>query len=82
MDYKQHQHTCAVALGEDVFKIENYPEWLKSNNNKDIIILEDCNKDQLEDKYLYWEHTINYKKYADTEVQTGTKKFRPRRRSV
>lgn len=64
MDYKQHQHTCAVALGEDVFKIENYPEWLKSNNSKDIIILEDCNEDQLEDKYLYWEHTINYKKYA------------------
>ena len=71
-----------LNLYKSIQSKKNYPEWLKSNNSKDIIILEDCNKDQLEDKYLYWEHTINYKKYADTEVQTSTKKFRPRRRSV
>lgn len=81
---KQNIKQCAVALkGEnEVFKIENYPQWLKTGDKEDVIVFEDCDKDRLQDKYLYWEHTINYKKYADTEVQTSTKKFRPRRRSV
>lgn len=57
---------CAIALkGEDiVFKIEDYPQWLKQGNDEDVIIFEDCDKDKLNEKYLYWEHTINYKKYA------------------
>ena len=63
--YKQAKQ-CAVALkGEnEVFKIENYPQWLKTGDKEDIIVFEDCDKDKLQDKYLYWEHTINYKKYA------------------
>ena len=63
---KQNIKQCAVALkGEnEVFKIENYPQWLKTEDKKDIIVFEDCDKDKLQDKYLYWEHTINYKKYA------------------
>lgn len=63
---KQNIKQCAVALkGEnEVFKIENYPQWLKTGDKKDIIVFEDCDKDKLQDKYLYWEYTINYKKYA------------------
>ena len=63
---KQNIKQCAVALkGEnEVFKIENYPQWLKTGDNEDIIVFEDCDKDKLQDKYLYWEYTINYKKYA------------------
>lgn len=62
---------CAVALKGDyqVFKIENYPKWSKTGDTKDVIIFEDCNKDQLEDKYLYWEYTINYKNYVVREVK-------------
>ena len=63
---KQNIKQCAVALkGEnEVFKIENYPQWLKTGDKEDIIVFEDCDKDKLQDKYLYWEHTINYEKYA------------------
>ena len=66
MDYKIKPKECAVALKEfnEVFKIENYPQLLKTGNKEDIIVFEDCDKDRLQDKYLYWEHTINYKKYA------------------
>lgn len=55
---------CAVALkgDNDVFKIVDYPTWLKTDN-EDVIVFEDCDKDRLNEKYLYWEHTINYKKY-------------------
>lgn len=64
--YKKPIKECAVALkGENnVFKIENYPQWLKTGDKDDVIVFEDCDKDWLETKYLYWEHTINYKKYA------------------
>ena len=63
---KQNIKQCAVALkGEnEVFKIENCPQWLKTRDKEDVIVFEDCDKDRLQDKYLYWEHTINYKKYA------------------
>lgn len=55
----------AVALKGDneVFIIKDYPEWLKNGDNEDVIVFEDCSKDKLKDKYLYWERTINYKKY-------------------
>lgn len=57
---------CAVALkGEnEVFMITDYPQWLKTGDKEDVIVFEDCDRDWLADKYLYWEHTINYKKYA------------------
>lgn len=67
---RKNQHKlykeCAVALKGDteVFAIEDYPQWMKTADKTDIIIFEDCDKDQLKEKYLYWEHTINYKKYA------------------
>lgn len=56
---------CAIALKGDneVFMISDYPQWLKHGNKKDVIIFEDCSEDELKDKFLYWEHTINYKKY-------------------
>lgn len=57
---------CAVALKgtNDVFTIDDYSEWLKNGNKDDVIVFEDCDRDRLKEKYLYWEHTINYKKYA------------------
>jgi hypothetical protein len=48
----------------NVFTIDDYSEWLKNGNKEDVIVFEDCDKDRLKEKYLYWEHTINYKKYA------------------
>ncbi len=63
---KKRTKQCAVALrgDSDVFTIQDYPEWLKNGDKEDVIIFEDCDEDRLKDKYLYWEHTINYKKYA------------------
>ena len=63
---KHPMKQCAVALKgmNNVFTIDDYSEWLKNGNKEDVIVFEDCDKDRLKEKYLYWEHTINYKKYA------------------
>ena len=65
-NFKEPIKECAIALkGDDeVFKIEDYCQWLENGDKDDVTILEDCDKGWLEEKYLYWEHTINYKKYA------------------
>ena len=53
---------CAVILnGNDVVKVSNLPRKInKFVNNPEIKILEECDSDQLEDKYNYWCKTINY----------------------
>ena len=63
---KQNIKQCAVALkGEnEVFKIENYPQWLKTGDKEDVIVFFFCDKDRLQDKYLYWVYTINYHIYV------------------
>ena len=62
--YKSKKFAIALRGDNDVFIIQDYPEWLKNGNEDDVIVFEDCDEDRLKEKYLYWEHTINYKKYA------------------
>ena len=51
---------CAVILnGNDVVKVSNLKrKYNKFVNNPDIKILEECDEDQLEEKYNYWCRTI------------------------
>lgn len=60
---------CAVILnGNDVVKVGNLPrKYSKFVNNPDIKILEECNKDELEEKYNYWHRTINYNNIQEKE---------------
>lgn len=53
---------CAIILnGNDVVKVTNLPRKInKFANNPEIKILEECDADQLDDKYNYWCKTINY----------------------
>ena len=53
---------CAVILnGNDVVKVTNLPRKInKFANNPEIKILEECDADQLNDKYNYWYRTINH----------------------
>ena len=52
---------CAVILnGNDVVKVTNLPRKInKFANNPEIKILEECDADQLDDKYNYWCRTLN-----------------------
>lgn len=52
---------CAIILnGNDVVKVTNLPRKInKFANNPEIKILEECDADQLDDKYNYWCRTLN-----------------------
>ena len=60
---------CAIILnGSDVVKVSNLKrKYNKFVNNPDIKILEECDEDQLEEKYNYWYKTINYKEIEQEE---------------
>ena len=60
---------CAVILnGNDVVKVSNLPrKYSKFANNPDVKILEECNEDELEEKYDYWRRTINHTDEKRTE---------------
>lgn len=60
---------CAVILnGNDVVKVSNLKrKYDKFVNNPDIKILEECNEDELEDKYDYWRRTINHSSEKPSE---------------
>lgn len=68
---------CAVILnGNDVVKVSNLKrKYNKFVNNPEIKILEECDEDQLEEKYAYWQRTINYKE-EEKEEQTKFYYFR------
>lgn len=57
---------CAIILnGNDVVKVSNLKrKYNNIINNPRIQLLEECDKDQLEDKYLYWSKTLN----RETEI--------------
>lgn len=61
---------CAIILnGNDVVKISNLKrKYDKLTNNPDIKILEECDEDQLEDKYDYWKRTLNHKELEENET--------------
>ena len=47
---------CAIILnGKDIVKVNNLKrKYNKFINNPEIKILEECDEDQLEDRYAYW----------------------------
>lgn len=51
---------CAIILnGKDIVKVANLKrKYNKFVNNPDVKILEECDEDQLEEKYKYWCHTV------------------------
>ena len=72
---------CAIILnGSDVVKVNNLKrKYNKLVNNPNIKILEECDEDQLENRYNYWttsysqEDTIenDVVKYIFTNIKTG-----------
>lgn len=60
---------CAVILnGNDVVKVSNLPrKYSKFANNPDVKILEECDENELEEKYDYWRRTINHTENKPTE---------------
>ena len=53
---------CAIILnGNDVVKVNNLKrKYDKFVHNPDIKILEECDVDQLDEKYAYWCRIVNY----------------------
>lgn len=52
---------CAIVLnGNDVIKISNLKrKYDKIVNNPNMKILEECDKDVVDEKYEYWNRTLN-----------------------
>lgn len=52
---------CAVVLnGNDVIKVSNLKrKYDKIKNNPNMKILEECDMDMLDEKYSYWNRTLN-----------------------
>jgi len=52
---------CAIVLnGNDVIKVSNLKrKYDKIINNSNMKILEECDKDELDEKYEYWNRTLN-----------------------
>lgn len=52
---------CAVVLnGNDVIKVSNLKrKYDKIMNNPNMKILEECDADMLDEKYNYWNRTLN-----------------------
>lgn len=60
---------CAVILnGSDVVKVLNLKrKYDKFVNNPTIKILEECDEEELEEKYSYWCQAVNNKPKEQTE---------------
>ena len=55
---------CAIILnGKDVVKVANLKrKYNKLVNNPEIKILEECDSEELEQRYIYWCQTMAYEK--------------------
>lgn len=60
---------CAIILnGNDVVKVSNLKrKYNKIINNPRIQILEECDADRLDEKYDYWNRTLNHKEITESE---------------
>jgi hypothetical protein len=60
---------CAIILnGNDVVKVSNLKrKYNNIINNPRIQLLEECNSDELEEKYNYWNRTLNHKEITESE---------------
>lgn len=65
---------CAIVLnGTDVIKVSNLKrKYNKIINNPEMKILEECSKEELEDKYLYWKDKY---KVIEEEESEEVKKY-------
>lgn len=68
---------CAVILnGKDVVKVSNLKrKYNKFINNPDIKILEECDEDELEEKYNYWCRSISNDKDRQEKEENLTKLY-------
>lgn len=61
---------CAILLnGNQVTKIVKNRKFSKILNNPNIKILEECSKEELEDKYLYWKDKYKVIEEESEEVK-------------
>ena len=62
---------CAIVLnGTDVIKVSNLKrKYNKIINNPEMKILEECSKEKLEDKYLYWKDKYKIIEEESEEVK-------------
>lgn len=62
-----------VLNGVQLVKTIKNKKFNKLVNNPNIKILEECNLDELDSKYDYWERTLNYKKEGLEEQERESK---------
>lgn len=61
---------CAILLnGSQVTKIIKNRKFSKVLNNPNIKILEECSKEELEDRYLYWKDKYKVIEEESEEVK-------------
>ena len=63
---------CAIVLnGNDVIKISNLKrKYDKIVNNPNMKILEECDKDVVDEKYEYWNRTLNRNAKAESVLES------------
>lgn len=68
---------CAVVLnGNELIKISNLKrKYGKIMNNPNMKILEECDLDKLEEKYDYWNRTINRDKEQEIKEESSLKYY-------
>lgn len=69
---------CAVVLnGNDVIKVSNLKrKYNKILNNTNMKILEECSLEELEDKYNYWNRTINRNIEEEQKIESNLYHFK------
>lgn len=67
---------CAIVLnGNDIIKISNLKrKYSKIKNNANMQILEQCSRDELEEKFLYWKNTSKIRTF-NTDDYDDIKKY-------
>lgn len=69
---------CAVVLnGNDVVKVSNLRrKYDKIMNNPNMKILEECDMEMLDEKYNYWNRTLNRDTKEEIEEESKLHHFR------
>lgn len=69
---------CAIVLnGNDIIKISNLKrKYNKIVNNPNMKILEECDVDMLDEKYNYWNRTLNRNPEEEKKEESNLYHFR------
>lgn len=69
---------CAIVLnGNDIIKISNLKrKYNKIVNNPNMKILEECDTDILDEKYEYWNRTLNRNPEEEKKKESNLYHFR------